>query len=163
MTPDLPFLAAIYVSKGLYTISTKKQKGLGPEAHRKFETKKTHRRDFWFFTTQQVLHFCVIILGLWFQSFAFFECVLWGVGVLDVCFSVYFLRKHWHPPTCCRQWIFFSNQIFSCQVVGRRPEILVKSYTTFGRPLVSRTAGELWTKNDAQVVNGGMKLPVPKK
>lgn len=40
MTPDLPFLAAIYVSKGLYTISTKKQKGLGPEAHRKFETKK---------------------------------------------------------------------------------------------------------------------------
>ena len=31
----------------------------------------------------------------------------------------------------------------SCQVVGRRPEILAKSYTTFGRPLVSRTAGEL--------------------
>lgn len=35
---------------------------------------------------------------------------------------------------------FVSNK-FSRQVAGRRLEILAKSYTTFGRPLVSRTPG----------------------
>ena len=42
--------------------------------------------------------------------FNFLNVFFGGAGVLDVCFSVYFRHKHWHPPTFLQQWTFRLQQ-----------------------------------------------------